>query len=231
METRQAHAQLVCEVTDLGHMPYADAWALQNALADARGRDEIADRLLLVEHPHTYTFGSAVHEENLLLDDQTLQARGITVFRTDRGGDITYHGPGQLVGYPILKLASAQGGLRADVLAYVRALETVIIRALADFGVEAGIIPGLTGVWVGDEKIAAIGVRVTARTVTKHGFAINLNTDLSYFGGIIPCGIHDKGVTSLARLHNAAVDQNAFAATLIRHFGLIFDRTITYTTP
>ncbi|MBE0689347.1 MAG: lipoyl(octanoyl) transferase LipB, partial [Anaerolineae bacterium] len=192
MNTQPARAQHVCEVVNLGRMPYAEAWALQNTLADARGRDEIPDRLLLLEHPHTYTFGSAVHEEHLLLDDEQLRARGIDVVRTDRGGDITYHGPGQLVGYPILKLASAQGALRADVLAYVRALETIIIRALADFDVDAGVIPGLTGVWVGEAKIAAIGVRVTARTVTKHGFAINLNTDLSYFDGIVPCGIHDK---------------------------------------
>ncbi|MCC6616031.1 MAG: lipoyl(octanoyl) transferase LipB [Anaerolineae bacterium] len=224
MEPRQANAELICEVVDLGRMDYAEAWALQNALADARGRDEIPDRLLLVEHPHTYTFGSAVHEENLLLDEAQLRARGIAVFRSDRGGDITYHGPGQLVGYPILKLASAQGMLRADVIGYVRGLETLIIQALADFGVEAGVVPGLTGVWVGDEKIAAIGVRVTARTVTKHGFAINLNTDLSYFGGIIPCGIHDKGVTSLAVLRGSPIDRASFAETLIGHFGDIFKR-------
>ncbi|MCA9906413.1 MAG: lipoyl(octanoyl) transferase LipB, partial [Anaerolineae bacterium] len=196
--------------------------------AEARGRDEIPDRLLLVEHPHTYTFGSAVHEENLLLDSDQLRARGITVIRSDRGGDITYHGPGQLVGYPILKLASAHGALRADVLAYVRALETVIIHTLADFGVTAGVIPGLTGVWVGEAKIAAIGVRVTTRTVTKHGFAINLNTDLSYFDGIIPCGIRDKGVTSLSRLQGTPVSMQAFSAALIAHFGQIFDHAMKF---
>lgn len=226
MDGAPTHDHPICEVIDLGHMAYAEAWALQNTLATARGRDEIPDRLLLVEHPHTYTFGSAVHEENLLLNDDQLRARGIAVFRSDRGGDITYHGPGQLVGYPILKLASAQGELRADVIAYVRALEMVIIGTLADFGVEAGVIPGLTGVWVGEEKIAAIGVRVTARTVTKHGFAINLNTDLGYFDGIIPCGIHDKGVTSLARLLGTAVDRQHFADTLVNHFCTFFERRL-----
>ncbi|MCL4251894.1 MAG: lipoyl(octanoyl) transferase LipB [Anaerolineae bacterium] len=228
MSAQETHKQAVCQVVALGRMHYAEAWALQNTLAEARGRDDIPDRLLLVEHPHTYTFGSAVHEENLLLDSDQLRARGIAVFHSDRGGDITYHGPGQLVGYPILKLASAHGALRADVLAYVRALETVIIRALADFDVTAGVIPGLTGVWVGEAKIAAIGVRVTTRTVTKHGFAINLNTDLSYFDGIIPCGIHDKDVTSLAQLQGAPADAAGFTTALVSHFGTIFDRSMQH---
>ncbi len=216
----------VCEVVRLGRMNYADAWTLQNALVEARARGSIADRLLLVEHPHTYTFGSAAGADHLLLDDEALRARGIAVFRADRGGDITYHGPGQLVGYPILKLTDERGELRADAISYLRGLERTIIAALATYGVMAGTIAGLTGVWIGDAKIAAIGVRVTARAVTKHGFAINLNSDLSYFDGIVPCGIHDKGVTSLAALLGTPIDIEAFSRRLIDAFGAVFERTM-----
>lgn len=216
----------ICEIINLGRMAYADALTVQNRLVDARGQGETPDRLLLVEHPHTYTFGSAGHAEHLLLTDAELRARGIAIFQADRGGDITYHGPGQLVGYPILKLLTGRGELRADVIAYVRDLEQVIIRALAAYGVTAAVIPGLTGVWVGESKIAAIGVRVNARAVTKHGFAINLNTDLSYFDGIIPCGIHDRGVTSLQTLCGQRVDVDAFTGVLTAAFGTIMPRTM-----
>jgi lipoyl(octanoyl) transferase len=217
----------LCIVRALGVLAYEDAWALQNQLADQRGRDEIDDHLLIVEHPHTYTFGSARRDDHLLLSAQQLAERGITLVHADRGGDITYHGPGQVVGYPILKLdASARGEVRADVIVYVRALEEVIIRTLQDDAVQATRISGLTGVWVGAHKIAAIGVRVTARRVTKHGFAINLNPDLSYFDGIVPCGIADKGVTSLARLLGAAVDATAFTQRLVQQFGLVMQREI-----
>jgi lipoyl(octanoyl) transferase len=209
-------------IRNLGSMPYADAWALQNQLAQARARDEIPDQLLLVEHPHTYTFGAQVHDEHLLLSPTQLAQRGIAVVRSDRGGDITYHGPGQLVAYPILKLSEGRGEVRADVLAYVRNLETTIIHTLADYAVSAFPIAGLTGVWVhmqGDpHKIAAIGVKVSAHSVTKHGTAINLNTDLSYFDGIVPCGIRDKGVTSLAQLRHHPIDEATFAKTFTQHF-------------
>ena len=218
----------ICEVVQPGCIPYQTAWDWQNTLAEQRGRGAIPDRLLLLQHPHTYTLGTSAHQENLLLTPEELDARGITVFRVDRGGDITYHGPGQVVGYPILQLPRASDTLRMDVVGYVRNIEQVIIRTLADEGIVGKPIPGLTGVWVdtpaGEAKVCAIGVRVNVRAVTKHGFAFNLNTDLSYFDGIIPCGIRDKGVTSLARLLGTPVDEAAVTARLIAHFGAVFDR-------
>ena len=218
-----------CEVWQLGRVPYAEAWALQNRLADAHD----ADRLLLLEHPHTYTLGSSARDEHLLMSPEERQRLGIALFRVDRGGDITYHGPGQIVGYPILQLG--RDTLRADAVGYVRKLEQVIIAALADYGVAARPIKGLTGVWVdtpqGEAKIAAIGVRVNVRAVTKHGFALNLNTDLSYFGGIVPCGIADRGVTSLAALLGAPVDQAEAARRLIAHFGAVFDYEMVFQRP
>ena len=214
----------ICEVSTLGRVPYGEALELQNRLADERGKGGL-DRLLLLEHPHTYTLGSSAHDEHLLLPPAALERLGIEVVRADRGGDITYHGPGQLVGYPILQLQ--RDALRTDVVGYVRKLEQVLIATLADYGVSAKLIKGLTGVWVdtaqGEAKIAAIGVRVNVRAVTKHGFALNLNTDLRYFGGIIPCGIRDKGVTSLAALLGAPVDEGEVTRRLIGHFGAVFD--------
>ncbi|MCB1642490.1 MAG: lipoyl(octanoyl) transferase LipB [Xanthomonadales bacterium] len=164
-------------------MAYAEAWALQNTLATARGRDEIPDRLLLVEHPHTYTFGSAVHEENLLLDDQTLQARGIAVFRTDRGGDITYHGPGQLVGYLMLDLQRRGGKVRE----MVHLIEQAVIDCLAGYGVEAVRKDGAPGVYVDGAKIAALGLRVR-NGCSYHGLSLNVDMDLAPFTIINPCG-------------------------------------------
>jgi lipoyl(octanoyl) transferase len=207
-------------------VPYQQAWDWQNTLAEQCGRGEIPDRLLLLQHPHTYTLGTSAHEDNLLLSPDELTQRGITVFHVDRGGDITYHGPGQLVGYPIIQLPRASDTLRMDVIGYVRNIEQVIIGTLADYGVVGKPISGLTGVWVdtpaGEAKICAIGVRVNVRAVTKHGFALNLNTDLSYFEGIIPCGIPDKGVTSLAQLLGMPVDEMAVTQRLIDHFGAVF---------
>lgn len=216
------------EVWRLGRVAYATALALQNRLAVERGRGDI-DRLLLLEHPHTYTLGSSGHDANLLLPEAARRRLGITVFQTDRGGDITYHGPGQLVGYPIVQLE--RDALRTDVVGYVRKLEQVIIATVADYGVTAYPIKGLTGVWVrtpgGEAKIAAIGVRVNVRAVTKHGFALNLNTDLRFFGGIVPCGIRDKGVTSLAALLGSPVNERAVTDRLIEHFGSTFGRRMT----
>lgn len=204
-------------------MAYADALALQNRLAEERGQGG-PDRLLLVEHPPTYTLGSAAREEHLLMPPEERARLGIEVFHIDRGGDITYHGPGQLVGYPIIQLQRDQ--LRVDFVGYVRKLEAVIRAMLAEYGVASKTIPGLTGVWVdtpaGEAKIAAIGVRINVRAVTKHGFALNLNTDLSYFAGIIPCGIRDKGVTSLAALLGQPVDEDEAAQRLVAHFGAVF---------
>jgi lipoyl(octanoyl) transferase len=215
-----------CEVILPGRVPYQEAWDWQNELAAARGRDEIPNRLLLLEHPHTYTFGSSGHAEHLLLSPDELARRGITVFHADRGGDITYHGPGQWVGYPIITLPRHDRRLWADVVGYVRRLETVIIHTLAGYGIAGYPISGLTGVWAdtpqGAAKIGAIGVKVNGRGVTKHGFALNINTDLRYFDGIVPCGIQDKGVTSLAALLGCAVDMGDVAARLVAHFGDVF---------
>jgi lipoyl(octanoyl) transferase len=211
-----------CEVWQLGRVPYGEALELQNRLA---GEYE-GDRLLLLEHPHIYTLGSSAKDEHLLMPPEERKRLGIEVYKADRGGDITYHGPGQLVGYPIIQLG--RDTLRADFVGYIRNLEQVIIATLADYGVAAHLIKGLTGVWVdtpqGDAKIAALGVRINVRGVTKHGFALNLNTDLGYFDGIIPCGIRDKGVTSLAALLGAPVDEAQAARWLIGHFGAIFER-------
>lgn len=217
----------VCEVVRAGQVDYAAAFDWQNRLSAARGRDETPDTLLLLEHPHTYTLGSAGKREHLLLTPEECARRNIDVYEVDRGGDITYHGLGQLVGYPILKLPRTGERLRVDVIAYIRRLEQVIINLLADYGIVGYAISGLTGVWVGapatPEKVCAIGVRVDVKGVTKHGFALNINTDLSYFEGIIPCGIVDKGVTSMARLLKAELDLNVVADHLIKHFGAVFD--------
>jgi lipoyl(octanoyl) transferase len=208
-----------------GRVSYPDALALQNRLVDMRSRGEAPDRLLLLEHPHTYTLGTSGHDEHLLLSEDELAWRGIEVHRIDRGGDITYHGPGQLVGYPIIGLPRA-GNLRADFVGYIRKLETVLIATLADFGIVARPIPGLTGVWVdtpgGEAKIAAIGVKVNVRAVTKHGFALNVNTDLSYFDSIVPCGIADKGVTSMAQILGSPVDEAQVAERVVVQFGAVF---------
>ncbi|MGB9773521.1 MAG: lipoyl(octanoyl) transferase LipB [Bacteroidota bacterium] len=179
----------------LGSVPYDTAWELQQRLFDLRRRDEIDDVLLLVEHPHIYTIGRKGNLGHILLSKNELLKRGITVRNVDRGGDVTYHGPGQLVGYPIISLCNRYH----DVHRYLRELEEVLIRTVRRFGIEAVRIPGFTGVWVGDEKLAAIGVKVSD-WITMHGFALNVNTDLSFFDGIIPCGIHDRGVTSMAKI-------------------------------
>jgi lipoate-protein ligase B len=217
----------ICEVYKLGCVPYQQAWDWQAQAVQARSNDEAPDRLLLLEHPHTFTFGSAGHDEYVLWDEAERQRRGVEVFRIDRGGDVTYHGPGQLVGYPIIKLPRVEGpGRKLDVRGYLRGIETVIIRTLADFGITGKPIDSLTGVWVdtprGEEKICAIGVKINTKGVTKHGFALNVNTDLEYFSGIIPCGIHDKGVTSMAHLLGGPVDFDTVTDRLIAHFGDVF---------
>lgn len=200
----------VLRVRRLGRVPYGEANVLQHAL-HARSRD---DYLLLLEHPHVYTIGvrrSAA--EHVLVDPASV---GADLVSADRGGDVTYHGPGQLVGYPIVTLPEWRGGLR-DVVAYVRALEDVLVAALADLGVEAGRVDGLTGVWVGSEKIAAIGVKVS-RGRTLHGFALNVDPDLTMFSHIVPCGIADRGVTSITRVLGRTVAMNAVADSVAEHF-------------
>lgn len=178
-----------------GLLDYKTAWDWQRDLHQQRVAGVIEDTLILTEHPHTYTIGKAGGEEHLIAEEDTLKREGITVFRIDRGGDITYHGPGQIVGYPILDLHNYY----LDVHRFLRDLEEVIIQTLAEYGVRGGRVSGLTGVWVDGAKIAAIGVKVS-RWVTMHGFAFNVNTDLNYFGNIIPCGISDKPVTSMEKL-------------------------------
>lgn len=204
-------------VRRLGVVDYEEAWAMQKRTVEARVAGEIPDVLFLLEHPHVYTLGRSGHAENVLLDEASLARKGAKVLWVDRGGDVTYHGPGQLIGYPILHLSR----LGKDTHQHVRRLEEVLIRTMADFGVEGHRETSYTGVWVGDEKVAAIGVRVS-RWVTSHGFALNLNPDLNYFANIIPCGIHQKGVTSLAKLLGHPVDRDQAEAAVLRHFADVF---------
>ena len=204
-----------CRLRELGRMDYGRALELQQQIVAQRKQGLIPDQLLLLEHPHVITMGRNGHLENLLADDQVLGRAGISFYPTDRGGDITYHGPGQLVGYPILDLRE----WKRDVGAYVRSIEQVIIDTLADYGIAAGRIPKLTGVWVEDRKIAAIGVHIS-RWVTSHGFALNVSTDLSYFQYIVPCGL-TKPVTSMERL-GAHATLAEVSGTLAAHFGRVF---------
>jgi lipoate-protein ligase B len=197
----------VCNVVRLGLIDYNTAWDIQRGLADARTTGSIDDTLLLLEHPHTYTLGRSAHLQNLLFDAEDRKRHGIALAEVDRGGDITYHGPGQLVAYPILYLGQPDptGRLvKADYVGYLRKLEEVLIHLLSAYDVAGERRETYTGAWVetptGPEKIAAIGVRVNARGISTHGTALNVTTDLSYFDGIIPCGITDYGVTSLNKL-------------------------------
>ena len=194
--TSPAGTTRTLEVRRLGRVPYADGLALQEELVTARRAGEIPDTLLLLEHPHVITLGSASDGSHVLLDEAERQLMGIELFETGRGGDVTYHGPGQLVGYPILDLKPD----RKDLHRYIRDLEEALIRMLATYGIDAGREEGLTGVWAGGEKVAAIGVRVSSGWITSHGFALNVSTDLSFFGSIVPCGIEDRQVTSMERL-------------------------------
>jgi lipoyl(octanoyl) transferase len=210
-----------CQIVDLGLIGYAEAWALQKRVAAARKSAAIEDVLLLCEHPHVITQGRNGKRENLLATEQVLRQKGVEFHATDRGGDITYHGPGQIVGYPILNL----GAIRRDVVWYVRMLEEAMIRATADFGITAERIAGKTGIWVGsegaEEKLAAIGVHVS-RWVTSHGFAYNVATDLRYFDLIVPCGIADRKATSLEKLLGRSVPPNQVAPRIAQHLGEVF---------
>ena len=208
-------------VIDLGLARYNVAWNLQRRLFNLRLGGEIEDVLLFNEHNHVYTLGKSSDNNHLLASNEELKSTGAEVFHIDRGGDITYHGPGQLVCYPILKLDDYY----SDVHRYLRDLEEVIIRTLADYRIEARRDEGFTGVWVGSDKIAAIGVKV-AHWVTMHGFALNVNADLSYFDRIIPCGIFHKGVTSLQRILNREVPLGEVAQRVSEHFGEVFGAEI-----
>jgi lipoyl(octanoyl) transferase len=212
-------AAAACELRDLGRVRYAEAFVLQQQFVERRKRGEIPDQLLIVEHPHVVTMGRNAHDENLLCAPELLDRAGIEFHRTDRGGDVTYHGPGQIVGYPIFDLRE----WKRDVVAYVRGVEQVLIDALAEFGIAAGREAGATGVWTEQGKIAAIGVHIS-RWVTSHGFALNVATDLSYFRYIVPCGL-TKPVTSMQAL-GCQADRDQVVAAVGRSFARVFEREL-----
>ena len=215
------------EVRRLGIVPYADALELQRQLVEERRAERVPDVLLLLQHPHVITTGvkRGVAHSNILATPEALAAKGVEVFETGRGGDVTYHGPGQIVGYPILDLRPD----RCDVHRYVRDLEDVMIRVCGEYGVGATRVPGLTGAWVttsrGPEKVGAIGVRIS-RWITSHGFAFNATTDLEFFRLIVPCGIGDRGVTSLNGLTPRPVTIPELEEAFVRQFCAVFEREI-----
>jgi lipoyl(octanoyl) transferase len=215
------------EIRRLGVVPYAEGLELQRRLVERRKAGEIPDQLLLLEHPPVITLGVKTRHDrsHVLASEETLEDEGVLIFESGRGGDVTYHGPGQLVGYPILDLSPD----RCDVHRYVRDLEEVLIRTAAAFGITAARATGLTGAWVGDDKLAAIGVRI-ARWITSHGFALNVSTNLSHFGLIVPCGITGRGVTSIEKLLGRPVPMPAVADTVIDTFCTVFDRRLSQLT-
>ena len=215
-----------CLIIELGLLGYAEAYAQQKRIVAARKADSIEDVLLLCEHPHVITQGRNGKREHLLAGENVLRQKGVEFHETSRGGDVTYHGPGQIVGYPILNLAA----IRRDVVWYVRMLEEVMIRATAEFGVTAERVAGKSGIWVpsanhSEEKLGAIGIHIS-RWVTSHGFAYNVSTDLGYFDLIVPCGIADRQATSLEKLLGRAVSVNEAAPLLAKHFGEVFGLTM-----
>jgi lipoyl(octanoyl) transferase len=208
------------QVRRLGLVPYADGLELQRRLVEERKTDHIPDTLLLLQHPHVLTVGVKKDgRSHILASPDRLTSLGVDVFETGRGGDVTYHGPGQLVGYPILNLDPD----RRDVHRYVRDLEEVMIRVCADYGLEAGRVKGFSGAWIGDEKIGAIGVRIS-RWITSHGFAFNVTTDIDFFNLIVPCGIADKGVTSLASQLGRVPDMAEVEDRFVSQFAAVFGR-------
>jgi lipoyl(octanoyl) transferase len=226
---REGAVRHCCALRDLGRLDYAAAFSLQRDLVERRKRGEIPDQFLIVEHPHVVTMGRNGRAANLLAPPELLERAGVQFHSTDRGGDVTYHGPGQIVGYPIFDLRE----WKRDVVAYVRAIEQALIEALAGFGITAGRMEGATGVWVPAEngaatrqaaKIAAIGVHIS-RWVTSHGFALNVDTDLSYFRYIVPCGL-TKPVTSMRALGSVAAREEVVAA-LVRAFSRVFGVSMT----
>jgi lipoyl(octanoyl) transferase len=212
---------MLCRVEQLGTVDYAAGLRLQAERIAQRKAGQIPDTLLLLEHPHVYTLGRNAKRENLRIPEGRLAALGARLFETDRGGDITYHGPGQLVGYPIFDLTNH----RRDIAWFMRSLEEVFIRVAREFGIEAGRLPGAPGVWVGNDKLVAMGVHIS-RWVTSHGFAFNVNTDLRFFEWIVPCGLRDKGVTSLAKLRGRPVDMARATSLVIEQFGKVFGMTM-----
>lgn len=206
----------ILQVRDLGLTRYGEALAVQEQLVQDRKANRVPDTLVLVEHEPVYTLGRSAEESHILSSERELQQAGVEVVPTNRGGDVTYHGPGQLVGYPIIDLAARKKG----VLWYVNHLEAVLIRVLRGYGIEGSRNSANRGVWVGEDKIAAIGVRIT-RQVTMHGFALNVRTDLRYYEGIVPCGLSDKGVLSM-HLLNPDVAFDDVKECVVRHFTEMF---------
>ena len=237
----------VLQVRELGEVPYLDAWELQKRLAAERAADTIPDTLLLLEHPHTYTFGRSGQRANLLWSEAECAARGIALHWVDRGGDITYHGPGQIVGYPILKLGTPDPTNsrlpQTDYLGYMRRLEEMLIRALLRHGLIAGQLSGITGVFVQPDvasrcphcppaarlapsKIAQIGVKVDARGVSQHGFALNVAPDMAFFEGIIGCGLREHAPISMADLLSEPPDRAAVRAVIVEEFARVLEREV-----
>jgi lipoyl(octanoyl) transferase len=220
----------ICRIVDLGLIGYAEAWTLQKRAVTARKAGAIEDVLLLCEHPHVITQGRNGKRENLLASEHVLAQKGVEFHATDRGGDITYHGPGQIVGYPILNL----GAIRRDVVWYVRMLEEAMIQGTAELGVAAKRVEGKTGIWVrhenGEEKLAAIGVHIS-RWVTSHGFAYNVSTDLRYFDLIVPCGIANRKATSLEKLLGRSVKREEIAPRIANHLGEVLGLELKETSP
>jgi len=213
---------IALEVRDLGLIPYEEALALQSELIERRRSGDIPDQLLLLQHPHVITLGTASSPSHILADESRRRDLGIDLFDVGRGGDVTYHGPGQLVAYPILDLKPD----RRDVHRYLRDLEAVLVRALDRIGIRGEPIPDLTGVWVEGRKIAAIGVRVSSGWITSHGFALNVSNDLSYFDTIVPCGIQDVSVTSVTQELGRLVDVSDVLGIVSEAFSETFGRSI-----
>ena len=211
---------------DLGFIDYKEAWDLQKSTFELRHNKKLPDIIFLLEHPHTYTLGKTADKKNLIGSDDYLSKNNISVYDIDRGGDITYHGPGQIVGYPIIDLNEWQN----DTHKYLRGLEEVIIKTCAGYNVIGTRVSKYTGVWIENRKIAAIGIKVS-RWITMHGFAFNVNTDLSLFSGIIPCGISDKEVTSLQKETGKKIDIQEVKSLLVKNFKEVFNYDVLTSYP
>lgn len=218
--------QATCRVVDCGRMPYEEAFAMQKRDVARIGRGEGTDVFYLLEHPHVITKGRNAGTDAILADRAFIERRRLQVADCDRGGDVTYHGPGQLVGYPILKLEPGKRSLRR----YVHDLEEVLVRTLADFGVDSYRHPVYRGVWAGENKIASIGIRIS-RWITSHGFALNVSTDLSFFSLIIPCGISGCEMTSMEKILGVKPNMDAVKETTTAHFSDVFERNLVIEKP
>lgn len=218
MHMEKQYISKMLDYYDLGLIDYKKAWDLQQNTSELRKKDEIPDTLYLLEHPHTYTLGRVADIKNLIGSEQFLVSNNINIYEIDRGGDVTYHGPGQIVGYPIIDLTK----WKQDTHLYLRSLEEVIILTCKEYGLNPSRNEKYTGVWIEDRKIAAIGIKVS-RWITMHGFAFNINTDLSLFDGIVPCGIKDKSVTSLQKELNRNIDLDEVKEKLAVNFKVVFN--------